>query len=219
MPSAEGKAGDLAPKPDFQSVAAKGEAGTIGSAVGVGASIVEAVGNASGSSWARAESGSIVTIGSEVQPKIGRAPFNEPGMAERFSAAPEFYRNLAALVASEIRRKADTLDGSGNQGAVEKGQLTELADGFQDIADKLTTTSGILTPAAASLAAAAVTKVRETYAALAENCPGLLKFAQVGLAAVALCQFGLFDPNYVLSVSAAVIGGVGVASALGKKKD
>jgi hypothetical protein len=34
-----------------------------------------------------------------------RAPFSEHGMAERFAADPLFYRNLAAYVASELRRE------------------------------------------------------------------------------------------------------------------
>jgi hypothetical protein len=134
-----------------------------------------------------------------------RAPFSEPGMAERFVADPVFYRNLAVFVASEIRRQADGIDGNGNLGAATKSQLTELADGFDAIATGLTTSNGILTPKAASLVASLVTNLRAAYAAIMDSHPELLKLASIGLAAYAFHHFGYADPTISLLVSAAVV--------------
>jgi hypothetical protein len=205
MPSAKGEAGDLGSKPAFEGAAAKGEAGSLSAAVGVGASTAAAGGAASGSSVAQAQGGSIVLTQSEVQLKIGRTPFSEPGMVERFIADPTFYRNLAAYVASEIRRQAETVDNKGNLGASTKSQLTELADGFSEIAMGLTTQNGLLTPQAAAVAASLVTKLRETYAAIMKSHPELIQLASIGLAAYAFHHFGDFDPNLSLLVSAAVV--------------
>jgi hypothetical protein len=126
-------------------------------------------------------------------------------MAERFVADPIFHRNLAAFVASEIRRQANDIDSRGNFGAATKSQLTELADGFQEIATGLTTSNGILTPQAAALAASVVTGLRATYATIMESHPQLIDLASIGLAAYAFHRFGYADPNLSILVSAAVV--------------
>jgi hypothetical protein len=135
---------------------------------------------------------------------IGRAPFSEAGMAERFTADPVFYRNLAAFVASELRRQADNVDGQGNSGQVIKGQLTELAEDFENTAAALTT-EGILTPQAAQQAAEIITKLRDSFAALTESHPELFQLAVIGFAGYVLHQFGGVTADIGLVVSYAVI--------------
>lgn len=181
----------------------RGEAVGTSSAHGVGSSIAEATGNASLSM--KAEAGSLTLTGHDVELRVGRAPFSEPGMAERFSANPNFYRNLAAYVASEIRREAESVESKGNLGASTKSQLNELADGFNEVATGLTADNGVLTPEAASAAAALVTGLRSAYAAIVENHPELIKLTSIGLAAYALSHFGNFDLDLSLLISTAVV--------------
>jgi hypothetical protein len=195
MPSAKGEAGDFAPQKSPLGVAATGHAG----------SIAAAVGTASGSSTATAEGAVVVSSHVTVDAEVIRAPFSEPGMAERFVADPEFYRNLAGFVASEIRRQADGIQGKGNLEASTKSQLTELADGFQEIATGLTTTNGVLTPQAASVVASLVTKLRTTYVAIMENHPEIIQLTSIGLFAYAFQHFGIADPDLSLLISAAVV--------------
>jgi hypothetical protein len=175
----------------------------------VGIQGVAAIGRAAGEERAAqhigVEAPFVVSSHVSADATVTRAPFSEPGMAERFVADPMFYRNLAAFVASELRRQADGIDGQGNLGTATKSQLTELADGFHEIATGLTTRNGILTPQAASLVASLVTNLRAIYAAIMESHPALLDLASIGLAAYAFHQFGYADPNLSLIISAAVV--------------
>jgi hypothetical protein len=167
------------------------------------------------------EAAAFVMTGVSATMEVHSAPFSEVGMSERFAADPVFYRNLASFVASELRRQANSVDGQGNSGQVVKGQLTELAEGFESTAAVLTTHEGILTPQAAQQAAEIITKLRETYAAFQESNPGLFDLAVIGLAGYVLHQFGGFDPNLSLLISSAVVKREKIAdviaAAFGKK--
>src|SRR4051812_5791738 len=134
MPDAKGEAGDLTGKPTPGVAAAKGEAGSLSSAVGVGASVAEAVGSASGSTVVKAEAGAIVMSQTEVQLKIGRAPFSPHLIAERLEADPEHYQRLAQFAASELDREIARYTGQGNSQEVIRGELIRLQTGFTDLA-------------------------------------------------------------------------------------
>lgn len=156
---------------------------------------------------ARAEAGSVsveVSSNVSVTAEVHRAPFSEQGLAERLVADPIFYRNLAAFVASELRRQANSVEGQGNSGHVIQGQLTELAEGFESTAAALTT-EGALTASAAQKAAEIISKVRDAYAELRESYPGLVDLAVIGLAGYALHLFGGTTADIGLLVSYAVI--------------
>jgi hypothetical protein len=151
------------------------------------------------------EATAFAMTGGKATMEVHRAPFSEAGMAERFIADPVFYRNLAAFAASELRRRADTVEDQGNSGQVIRGQLTELAEGFENAAAVLAAHDGILTPQAAQHAAKIVTQLRDAYAAFRESNPGLFDLAVIGFAGYVLYQFGGFDPNLSLLISSAVV--------------
>jgi hypothetical protein len=154
---------------------------------------------------AKAEAGEYRIEGGNATMEVQNAPFNETGMAERFVADPIFFRNLAAFVALELRRHSAGADGSGNSGAVVKGQLIELAEGFETAAAALTVNDEILTPQAALQAAEIITKLRDTYAAFSETHPELLQLAVIGFAGYVLHQFGSVTADIGLLVSYAVL--------------
>jgi hypothetical protein len=157
---------------------------------------------------AKAEAGSVsveVSSNVSVTAEVDRAPFSEAGMAERFTADPVFYRNLAAFAASELRTQADSADSQGNSGPVIKGQLTELAEGFESAATVLTVREGILTPQAALQAAEIINKLRDSFATFTENHPELFQLAVIGFAGYVLHQFGGVTADIGLLVSYAVV--------------
>src|SRR6267142_4828510 len=149
---------------------------------------------------AKAEAGSIY-MESHATLEVHSPPFSEAGMAERFVTDPLFYRNLAAFVASELRRQADSEHGNGNSGLVIKQQMTELAEGFESVATILTPHEGILTPQAAQQAAEIIIKIRDAYVAFIENHPKLCQLAVIALAGYALHQFGGVTADIGLFVS------------------
>ena len=153
----------------------------------------------------RAETGELKIEGGSATMEVHHAPFSEAEMAERFVADPVFYRNLAVFVGLELRRQAENVEGQGNNGPVVKGQLTELAEGFESVAGVLAVHDGILTPHAAQQAAEIVAKLRDTYAAFRESNPGLFDLAVIGLAGYALHQFGGVTADIGLLVSYAVV--------------
>lgn len=142
-----------------------------------------------------------------VQTAVVRAPFSEADIAERVTSDPEFYRRLAAFIASELRTYGDGIDTQdrANASHVIRGKVTELADGFDQAASALTTQNGILTPEAAARAAAIVSKVRNAYAALCSDHPDLVKVAKICLAGLALYQFGHVPEGWAGLISYAVI--------------
>ena len=144
-----------------------------------------------------------VTIDMEVI----RAPFSEAGIAERLASDPQFYRRLAAHVASELRAYAGSVDtqGQANASHVIKGQVTDVADGFDEVASTLAGKNGILTPEAAQKAAAIISKVRDAYAALCTEHPALLEVAAIGLAGLSLHLIGGMSYDLAGVVSYAVI--------------
>jgi hypothetical protein len=151
--------------------------------------------------------------------EVHRAPFSEAAMAERFAADPVFYRNLASFVASELRRQADGVESQGNSGQVIKGQLTELAEGFENTAAILATHEGVLTPQAAQQAAEIITKLRDTYAAFVESHPELFQLVVIGFAGCVLHQFGGVTADIGLLVSYAVLKREKLSDILSVKKD
>ena len=153
----------------------------------------------------KAEAGSLTVEISDATLEVHRVPFSEAGMAERFIADPLFYRNLAAFLASELRRQTDIADGQGNCGLVIKGQLTELAEGFENIATVLTPHEGILTPQTAGQAALIITNLRDAFAAFSEDHPELCQLAVIGLAGYALHQFGGVTADIGALISFAVV--------------
>jgi hypothetical protein len=154
---------------------------------------------------AKVEAGQFNVKVSDATMEIQNPPFNEVEMAERFATDPTFYRNLAAFVASELRRQAEHADGQSNSGQVIKGQLTELAEGFDSVGAALTVSDGILTPEAAQQASEMITKLRDTYAAFSESHPELIQLAVVGFAGFVLHQFGGASADIGLLVSYAVV--------------
>jgi hypothetical protein len=154
---------------------------------------------------AKAEAGQFTAEISDATMEVQNPPFHEAAMAARFATDPIFFRNLAAFVASELRRQADNADGQSNSGQVIKGQLAELAEGFDSAAGLLTVNDGILTPQATQKAAEIISKLRETYVTFCETHAGLIDFAVIGLAGYVLHQFGGFDPNLSLLISSAVV--------------
>jgi hypothetical protein len=153
----------------------------------------------------RAETGEFKIEGGSATFEVERAPFSETEMAERVAADPVFYRNLAVFVASELRRQADNANHQGNIGAVVKGQLTELAEGFESTAAILTGHEGLLTPQAAQQAAETISKLRDAYATFSESHPELVQLAVIGLAGYVLHQFGGVTADISLLVSYAVV--------------
>jgi hypothetical protein len=152
----------------------------------------------------KAETGSFRLEGGDATLEVHRAPFSESGMAERLIADPVFYRNLAAFLASELRRQTDIADGQGNSGLVIKGQLTELAEGFENVATVLTP-EGILTRQAAEQAALIITNLRDAFAAFSEDHPELCQLAVIGLAGYALHLFGGITADIGALISYAVV--------------
>jgi hypothetical protein len=153
----------------------------------------------------RAETGELNIAGGSATFEVEQAAFSESVMAERFTADPVFYRNLAVFAASELRRQADRIAGEGNSGPVINGQLTELAEGFEKAATVLTVSDGILTPQAAQQAAEIIRTLRDGYAAFSEGHPELVQLAVIGFAGYVLHQFGGASADIGLLVSYAVL--------------
>lgn len=168
----------------------------------------------------KAETGMFTVSGGAADLGVIRLPFNEAAMAERLAADPEFYRRLAAHGASELRAYAASINTSGqdNVAVVVKGEVTEIADGFDQVAATLTTQDGILTPQAAAKAAAIVSKIRNAYAALCTDHPELLKIAKICFAGMALYQFGHAPEGWAGLIAYAVIEKVRLSDFIKTKK-
>jgi hypothetical protein len=136
-----------------------------------------------------------------------RAPFSEPGIADRLLSDPEFYRNLLSFADSELRKLADgiTVQGQENTSAVIKGRLIDLADGFDHAATALTTSNGILTAAAAQTAATILSKARDAYVTICAEHPELFKLAAIISAGYVLHQIGGASADVSALIAYAVV--------------
>jgi len=136
----------------------------------------------------KAEAGEVKVEISDATLEVHRGPFSQFAMAERFASDPVFYQNLARFAALELRRQANSIDSLGNSDLALKGQLTELAEGFENTAAVLTVGEGDSAPQAALQAANIIGKVRDAYSAFWENHPQFMKFAGIVLAGYVLHQ-------------------------------
>jgi hypothetical protein len=159
---------------------------------------------------AKAEAGDITTVvttSTDVIAEVIRAPFSEVMIAERLTANPEFFRGLVSLVASELRKQGDAIDTQGqhNENSSIKGQLIDIADGFDQAASALTTQNGILTPTAAQIAAQIITKVRDAYGAFCLAHPEVVRLAGIFVAGYVLHAIGGVSADIAALVSYAVV--------------
>jgi hypothetical protein len=171
---------------------------------------------------AKAETGGVtvgVTTSVEVLTEVVRAPFSEAMIAERLAADPEFFRTLILSVASELKKQADAIDtqNQDNEKHSIKGQLLELADGFDQAASELTTHSGILTAAAVQKAAEIISKVRDAYSAFCSAHPEVVRLAGIFAAGYVLHMIGGVSADISALISYAIIQKEELSKLLPKK--
>src|SRR5258706_2558241 len=178
----------------IQGASAKGEAGDLSGGTGAPSGVA-----------AKAEAGEIrgevelsghvnvgVTASVSVSAEVTRAPFSEPGIAERIASDPEFYRRLASMVSDELKRAVALYEGKpqANSNQIIKGELIRLQQGFETVANELADKK----PGAFERAAKAIVSLRDGFAEWHANHTELVaaieELAVIALAGYVLHQFG-----------------------------
>ncbi len=144
----------------------------------------------------------------DVELTITRAPFSEPGTAERLRTNPKYYRRLALFAAEELKQQIAQCEAQldqGNSSEIIKGELIRLQTGFETVAAEIQSEEiGYF-----DRAAKAIAELREGLAKLCENhaelVDGLLKLAVVCTASYVLHQFGGATGDTAAFISYAVI--------------
>lgn len=196
-------------KNGIQGASARGEAGDLSGGMGA-PSGVSAEGKA-GEIRGRVElSGHVnvgVTASVSVSAEIIRAPFSEPGIAERIATDPEFYRRLASFVSDELKRAVALYEGQprANSNEIIKGELVRLQRGFETVAHELAGKK----PGAFERAAKAIVSLRDGFAEWHANHTDLVgaieELAVMTLAAYVLHQFGGATGDTAALISYAVV--------------